>query len=134
MQSLINAALESRWNRIQKDQNLRTPDQQVGVDFSVFEQNNTGITIRTSGNTEIPISRAAFAEALAYLIREGHLDGNRRCEIGSKHDDPGPLSLAVSAANGRPNQVVVTYALPILERMGLVAIDGNRPNATWLAP
>ena len=133
MRALINAALESRWNSVQAGQTFRTPDDSVGVPYSIASHGATSMTIRTDGGTDIRISREAFAEALGYLIREGHTSERRKCEVGSTYGNPGPLSQAVSQANCG-EVVVVAYVLPIQKEMGLVALNGTRPNSTWLAP
>jgi hypothetical protein len=43
----------------------------------------------------------------------------------------GPICVAARNANGA-QIMIITYLLPLLEKMGLVCLSGERPNTTWL--
>lgn len=132
MDQLINAALDSRWHTIQPGLNLSTPDNATGSPFSITAVNNAGVKITTDGGTSITITRNAFMETLRYLLRNLHTNQNR-CQIGSNNDinQAGPLCLVARNANG-VNIMIISYLLPVLAHMNLVATDGGRPNTTWL--
>lgn len=132
MNQLINAALDDRWNTLQADLVLVTPDKSTGSQFSIRSINNGAVEILTSGGTVISINRQAFVSALDYLARNQHV-ANKPCPIGSNKDieQAGPLCVAARDANGT-NVMIINYLLPLLSHMDLVGINGNRPNTTWL--
>ena len=132
MNQLINAALDSRWHTIQHGLNLSTPDNATGSPFSIAVVNNADVVITTGGGTSITITRNAFVETLRYLVINQHTDQSR-CTIGSNKDinRAGPLCLVARNANG-VNIMIISYLLPVLAHMNLVATDGGRPNTTWL--
>lgn len=132
MLALVDAALSNRWQTLPADEVLKTPDARVGSRFTVTAISSAAISIETDGGTPIVLHREAFAEVLWYLLDHGHYVGNP-CPIGSDKDieAAGPLCVAARQANGG-NVMVIPYILPILARMGLVEIDGNRPNTSWL--
>lgn len=111
---------------------LTTPDNVTGSPFSIGTTTNTTVEIITGGGTSININRQAFEAALEYLAANQHTEINP-CQIGSNKDitQAGPLCVSVRNANGI-NVMIINYLLPLLAQMGLVAIDGSRPNTSWL--
>lgn len=132
MKSLVEAALTERWARIESGRGLRTPDNTTGKSFNVSSVAPSEIKIQTQGGADIAIKFEAFAATLLYLVEHGH-DQRNRCNIASDKDvtKAGPLCRTAREANG-VNVMIITYTLPILAEMGLVEIDGSRPNRTWL--
>ena len=90
------------------------------------------ITIKTQGATDIVINRQAFWGARNYLSVNKHSVSNK-VKIGSNKDitRASPLCAAIRNANG-VNIMVSTYVIPMLAKMGIVEIDGSRPNRTRL--
>lgn len=131
MPTLIDAALSSVWGQISvAGATYRTPDITNGSPFTVTGADMNSTTITTSGGNRIKISREQFHEAIRYLVANGHLGNDHTCEIRANLDDPGPLDSATrSLGNGT---MVISYILPMLASTGIVGIDGNRPNTTWI--
>lgn len=122
--------LSGRWDAIQQGQILFTPSQRKS--FKISSITPVKIIVKTEGHTEIPLTRAAFLAALAYLRQYGHTAINK-VEIGSNkvYEQAGPLCRAIRDANG-VSRMVSTYVIPILAEMGLVGINKGLPNKTWL--
>lgn len=140
MEALINKALDAVWNEMcAPNQQYRTPDNQVGAQFSVAESDPDWVSIRTGqgDNPTIRLRKSAFFAALKYLNEHQH-GPNHRCRIDSATapENAGPLCLTTRRANtadGSDGQRVITYIAPMLAGTGLVQVDGNRPNQIWLA-
>jgi hypothetical protein len=122
--------LSGRWDTLQQGQALSTPSKSKS--FEIASITPEKIIIKTEGNTEIPLARAALLAALAYLREYKHTASNK-IEIGSNkvYALAGPLCKAIRDANG-VSRMVSTYVIPILAEMNLVGIDNGRPNRTWL--
>jgi len=133
MQALIDAALNDRWGAVAVGQQFLTPDDASGKTFTVTSVSGTAITVATGGGTPIALNRAAFAAAIGHLLQHRHVGPQSRCNIESNKDigRAGPLCVAARNANG-VNVMVITYVLPLLAHMGLVEVDGDRPNSVWL--
>lgn len=132
MKQIINAALDNRWGILQSGMALTTPDNAMGSPFSIGEITGIAVEVITNGGTAININRQAFEAVLEYLAVNGHTATNA-CQIGSDKSIglAGPLCVAARNANGS-NVMIISYLLPLLARMGLVGIDGSRPNTSWL--
>jgi len=130
MNSVNDELLSRRWNALQQGQCLSTPSKSKS--FEIASTTSEKITIKTEGTTEIVINRQAFLAALNYLSVNMHSASNK-VKIGSNKDitKASPLCVAIRNANG-VNIMVSTYVIPMLAKMGLVGIDGSRPNKTWL--
>ncbi len=120
---ISKTALEAIWNHIAHACDgirLETPAKKSA--FTVSEVRADELVIILSSDNTMKIGKAAFEDALRYLLENGHHDG-ARCQIqsSSDHERAGPLCRAVRT-NGTRN---ITYVLPILERMGLVGIDAG---------
>ena len=128
MTTLIYCTVASVWKEVSIiRKTYKTPS---GVPYSVCGANINSITIKTSRNHRITISREQFHEALRFLIANGHIGKNVACEIRANISEPGPLDSATRAkGNGT---MVIPYILPILASTGIVGIDGKRPNKTWI--
>ncbi|HEY9833546.1 MAG TPA: hypothetical protein V6D26_23545 [Stenomitos sp.] len=122
-------ALSGRWDALQQGQILSTPSQRKS--FEISNTTSEKITIKTEGETEIGINRAAFLAALAYLRSHNHSAASK-VKIGSNkvYELASPLCRAIRDANG-VNIMVSTYVIPILAEMGFVGVDCSRPNRTW---
>jgi hypothetical protein len=123
--TLAEVALDQCWNTFPNTQQLPLPSQ-AGF-FDVTKRGTTAMDVTTAGQNSVKVPREAFVGALAYLIKGGYVKGNP-CEIRNKYDNPGPLAQA-GAVNGTQ---MIQYVLPILKAMGLVEINSDRPNTTWL--
>jgi len=130
MNSANDEQLSRRWDTLQQGQFLSTPSKRKS--FEIASITSEKITIKTEGATEIAINRQAFFAALNYLSVNKHSASNK-VKIGSNKDitKASPLCVAIRSANG-VNIMVSTYVIPMLAKMGLVGIDGSRPNRTWL--
>lgn len=122
--------LSRRWETLQQGQLLSTPSRRKS--FEIASITSEKIIIKTEGATEIAINRPAFGAALNYLSVNKHSVSNK-VKIGSNKDitKASPLCVTIRNANG-VNIMVSTYVIPMLAKMGLVGIDGSRPNRTWL--
>ena len=138
MDALINTALDAVWNEMcAPNRDYRTPDNQVGAEFSVAESDANSVLIQTGGGNPLTIRKQAFFAALKYLNEHKH-GPNNRCKIDSATNPEvaGPLCLTTRRANtvdGNDGPRVITYIAPMLAGSGLVELDGNRPNQVWLA-
>jgi hypothetical protein len=120
--------IDDVWLRLHRGQVYRTPDYRQGVMFTIDEIAKDSITIATQN---VKVSRHSFVDVLHYL-RENHHHHLNPCEVRS-NDDPqlaGPLCRAARARNN--NSRCINYILPILQNHGLVGIDCDQPNKTWI--
>jgi hypothetical protein len=133
LNNLINAALDHCWGRLHAGDNFVTPDNIKGSLFSIEAIDNNLVVITTIGGNPININRQAFIAVIRYLIDNLHSNHNP-CAIGSNKaiENAGPLCVTARNANGS-DTMIINYLLPLLSGMGLVNIDGNRPNRTWLS-
>ncbi len=134
MRELYEERLQTIWNSLHVDEReYRTPDDAVGVPFTIAGVESERLEIRTGsdGNTSVGINRASFGDALDYLCQHRHFENNP-CLIDSNNiaASAGPLCRAARRQNG--NVRCVNYILPILAAHGVVGIDGTRKNKTWL--
>jgi hypothetical protein len=132
LNNLINAALDNSWEKLHTGDNFVTPDNIKGSPFSIEAIDNNSVVITTNGGAPININRQAFIAVVRYLIDNLHSEQNP-CAIGSNKtiEDAGPLCVTARNAN-ESSTMIINYLLPLLSSMGLVNIDGNRPNKTWL--
>ena len=130
MRELSNNDFNDFWEGIAQDIPLRTPDKGRTASFTVTRRNATGLEVRTNKGNTVRIRREAFCAVLRHLARDHH-GLERPCVVASSYDVPGFLGFAAKQANDNA-AVVITYILPILQDAGIVGIDGNRPNRTWL--
>lgn len=116
------------WGNFPVGRNFRTPDASRGKDFEIAHVEDDRIIIAPQN---IIIYREAFVRAIHYLRVHNH-DINNPCEVRSNNDYnlAGPLCRASREAN--QNVRCINYVLPILSILGIVGIDENRPNTTWL--
>jgi hypothetical protein len=116
------------WLRLRRGQVYRTPDYQNSARFVIDQLLVQSIVIAPQN---VQIARAAFVDTLHYLRENDHHTSNP-CAVGANLDpeQDGPLC---RAARGQNNGVqCISYILPILQNHGLVGIDCDRPNKTWL--
>lgn len=123
--------IENLWSRIRGGQQFRTPDIQRGAVFHILNIDTNEMTIQTQNGTLVPIRKSAFLAALHYLHANKH-NKDHGCEIRSSNDpaSAGPLCKASRDENGDVR--CINYIVPILEASNIVAVDGNRPNKTWI--
>jgi hypothetical protein len=128
MYDFCNQATEATWNRLAVDQQYQTPDTRSGVDFRIIELVNDHIGIAPQN---IVIQRAALFAAVHHLYATNHYAHNP-CRVQSNNDPllSGPLCRVSRDANN--NVRCINYILPLLSAGGVVDINGNRPNTTWL--
>lgn len=132
MDALIRTAIDSIWPAVSSSRPLLTPDHSAPSSFTVVASNADTTTISTEQGTRLILERAAFHATLRYLAEHGHGLENP-CEIRSNnvYDDAGPLCRAARDANNRTR--VINYIIPMLADVGLVRVNGARPNTVWLA-
>lgn len=132
MEALLNIAIDHIWPRIADQQELTTPDAAVGKSFSIRGVNQDGVNITTEAGSLLTIQRAAFIEAIRYLVLNNHFSANP-CEIRSNQhvENSGPLCTATRRVNS--NTRVINYIVPILVAVGILGVNRTRPNSTWLA-
>ncbi|WP_202758913.1 hypothetical protein [Delftia acidovorans] len=130
MRELSNNDFNDFWEGIAQDKPLRTPDKGRTASFTVTRRNATGLEVRTNKGNTVRIRREAFCAVLRHLAQDHH-GLERPCVVASSYDVPGFLGFAAKQANDNA-AVVISYILPILQDAGIVGIDGNRPNRTWL--
>lgn len=132
MRAIANAAVQQQWNTIPNGTVLSTPSE--GSSFTLEAVTDGAFHIRTLGETPMAIRREAIEAALSYLIEHGHSASNP-CEIRSNkvYAEAGPLCRAAREANqpGSGGTMIITYALPILKKMGLVQISDQIPTTAW---
>jgi len=127
---LSNNDFNAFWDGIAQDKPLKTPDKGRTASFTVIRRSDSGLEVRTHKGNTVRIRREAFGAVLRHLAQEHH-GAERPCIVASSQHRPGFLGFAAKQANDNA-AVVITYILPILQDAGLVEIDGNRPNRTWL--
>lgn len=132
MNAIIDMTLTAVWPLLSLRRTYQTPDNSVSKAFEVTSSSDGFVVIRTEGGSTININRAAFGAALRYLLENGHEAGNP-CEIRSNQiaTEAGPLCTATRSVNNGTR--VINYIAPMLERVGIVATQGTRPNLVWLA-
>lgn len=127
---LSNNDFNAFWDGIAQDKPLKTPDKGRTASFTVIRRSDSSLEVRTHKGNTVRIRREAFGAVLRHLAQEHH-GAERPCIVASSQHRPGFLGFAAKQANDNA-AVVITYILPILQDAGLVEIDGNRPNRTWL--
>lgn len=131
MKGISEHLIGALWPELAKvGERYTTPDEQKGADFIVVESDESTISIKTTGGSIVQISRDSFIAALFLLIQEGHMSKERVCLIGANICDPGSLDSATRVQSG--GTMVISYILSILAETGIVGIDGERPNVTWI--
>jgi len=130
MNPLSKQLVDSLWPVLaQKEATYKTPDEQMGSEFTVKKSDESSIGIHTSGNSLITIRRDSFIAAIRYLLLQGHVNAEKSCPIGASIDNSGPLARETSGPSG--GTMVIPYILPILAATGVVGITGKRPNQVW---
>lgn len=111
---------------------LRTPDRIKSSSFTVKRTTNNSIIIqtKTTKSSPIPIKRCAFLETLKYLLQNGH-SKFKKIKIQSSNDPKKSGHLCEISRKANNNTRCINYILPILEHLGFIGIDGNKPNKTW---
>ncbi|MDY0831290.1 hypothetical protein [Pseudomonas sp. SED1] len=130
MQSAAQAVSDV-WPMMGELERLFTPSQRKTF---IVEQVTPGHVMVVPGQTPLLIPRAAFEAALDYLRTHGHHGGNW-CVIDSSNTPgkAGPLCRATRVLDtGEHGPRNITYVLPILQELGLVAISPTRPNSVRL--
>ncbi len=105
----------------------KTPDNNSGSQYTIIENNQQILKIETKNGSILSIPWNKFQKVIDVLIQHGF--GNF-VEIGSNNQatERSSLSLEVEPRGTRH----INYILPILEKIGFVEIDGNRPNKVKL--
>lgn len=128
----LTEALNSRWNSIPAGTRLGTPS---GIShFTVTAVDSDEIRVQTEGETTMRLQHKAFIATLEHLQNFGP-DAKKPCRVGSNksYERAGGLCKAAREANTiSGTTMVITYILPILQRMGLVEINSDLPNTAWL--
>jgi hypothetical protein len=103
-----------------------------GRAFHIRSITTNEVQITTEAGSPLTIQRAAFLEAIRYLVLHGH-DRTNPCEIRSNQhaENAGPLCIVTRSVNS--NTRVINYIVPILTAVGILDLSGARPNTTWLA-
>ncbi len=104
---------------------LRTPDKSTGKPFQIFSMDSEAITVRTSRGGRVRVSPFTFDTAIKYLSDLG-ISGEVWLEV---KDDV--FQAVLNSENDRVR--AASYVLAILGHVGLVDLDGRRPNRVRLA-
>jgi hypothetical protein len=123
--------IERIWQILAPGQVFKTPDFLRGANFSISNIVSDRLKIRTKNDNIVSISKDAFVNALYYLNINGH-DKKNPCEIRSSTNPELAGPLCRISRQVTSNVRCINYILPILASFNLVAINGNRPNTTWL--
>jgi hypothetical protein len=131
--SLTQHLISAIWPEMAKvGEKYTTPDEQRGSEFIVLASDNHTISIKTSGESVISIRRDSFISTLSFLLKGGHVSQERACVIGANIGEPGSLDQSTRVYSG--GTMVISYIVPILEKTGVVASNGKRPNKAWINP
>jgi hypothetical protein len=107
-----------------------TPDQQSGADFKVVGSDEFTIHTQTKNGSKVCLKRESFIAAVSFLLQNGHISCESACQIGARIDDPSLLDNATRVHSG--GTMVISYILPMLSKIGIIGINGGRPNSTWI--
>jgi hypothetical protein len=107
------------------DDRLRTPDRSSGKPFSILEIDPEAVTVRTSRGGRVRISPFTFDTAVKYLADLG-ISGDTWLEVKDE-----VFQAVLNSENDRVR--AASYVLAILAHVGLVDVDGRRPNRVRLA-
>ena len=108
----------------------KSPDNKVGVPFSISAVDPAHITINLNSGNQLQITTHTFSTAMFYLIRNDH-NINHPINLES-NDTPnlsGPLCLATRLANN--NIRCINYIAPILAHFQFIGVSGARLNSCW---
>ncbi|MND38061.1 hypothetical protein D3C80_287600 [compost metagenome] len=134
MNQMAAQTVASLWPHMQGVGPLGTPAR--NSPFEVGEVTADRVVVRTgkSAKTKVVLPRMAFEAALGYLLTHGHHAGNP-CEIAAADapEKAGPLCLASRLLpSGKYGVRNITYVLPILQQLGVVEINADKPSRVWL--
>jgi hypothetical protein len=123
-----DVTIDGVWTHLAVGQAYATPDGIAPVPFSISHLDLSGIRISPQGVT---ITREAFSDALHYLRTNRH-DQHNPCVIRANNDPAlaGPLCNAARMRNA--NVRCISYVLPVLAALGIVATRSARPNTAWV--
>jgi len=110
--------------KVKAGDSLRTPDRSAGKPFVIEAIDPEGLTVRTFSGGRVKVSTFTFDTAFKYLSDRGV-----RGENWIKAGDP-DFQMLLDMENDRVR--AASYVLAILERAGLIDIDGRRPNRVRL--
>ena len=112
-------------SRLSVGDKLRTPDKSSGKPFQIFAMDSEAVTVRTSRGGRVRMSPFTFDTAVKYLTDLG-ISGDTWLEV---KDDV--FQAVLNSENDRVR--AASYVLAILGHVGLVDLDGRRPNRVRLA-
>jgi hypothetical protein len=104
---------------------LKTPDDRTGKPFSIASVDAEAVVVRTARGGRVRVSLFTFDSALKYLGDLGIRGGNW---LEAKDEN---FQAVLNMENDRVR--AASYVLAMLERVGLIEIDGRRPNRVRLA-
>ena len=130
MCQIIDQAIANSIADLQIGLELRTPDNAVGVPFSITEIGVNQVTIATNSGGTLQISNSAFSVAMIFLIHNGNnIEHPVNIESNNVSRLSGPLCQATRLENG--NTRCINYIAPILAHFGFIGISGIRLNSCW---
>jgi hypothetical protein len=121
----VASAYDVILEKIHPGEALKTPDERTGKPFSVTSVDAHAVDVRTARGGRVRISLFTFDSALKYLEDLG-IRGERWLEAKDES-----FQAVLNMENDRVR--AASYVLAILERAGLVDIDGSRPNRVRLS-
>jgi hypothetical protein len=121
----MESAYDAVLRKIHPGDSLKTPDERVGKPFTIASVDAEAVAVRTAKGGRVKISLFTFDSAVKYLADLG-IRNDRWLE--TKDED---FQAVLNMENDRVR--AASYVLAILERAGLVEIDGGRPNRVRLA-
>ncbi len=118
------SAYDAVLQKIRPGDALKTPDDRTGKPFTIASVDPEAVAVKTAKGGRVRISLFTFDSAVKYLSDLG-IRGDRWLE--AKDED---FQMVLNMENDRVR--AASYVLAILERAGLVEIDGSRPNRVRL--
>jgi hypothetical protein len=118
------SAYDAVLSKIRPGDALKTPDDRTGKPFTIAAVDPEAVAVKTARGGRVRISLFTFDSAVKYLTDLG-ISGDRWLE--AKDED---FQMVLNMENDRVR--AASYVLAILERAGLVEIDGGRPNKVRL--
>ena len=118
------SAYESILDHLIVGDELKTPDASSGKPFKIESVDPESVVVRTARGGRVKISLFTFDTALKFLEDHG-CSGDRWLETKDEN-----FQMVLNMENDRVR--AASYVISILGRVGLIDIDGSRPNKVRL--
>jgi len=121
----METAFDLILERLHAGDGLKTPDVRTGKPFTILQVDPEAVTVRTARGGRVKISLFTFDSAVKYL-RDLDCRKDRWLEVKDEN-----FQALLNMENDRVR--ASSYVLSILGKVGLIEIDGRRPNRVRLA-